>query len=48
MRGYCLTPEEILKKVDEVRAPAETFVFDIKVTAKKTDLPDSVNCFTVD
>jgi len=47
LQGYCLTAEEILEKVDEIRAPADTFAFDVKVTARKLDSPDLVNCFTV-
>ena len=47
LQGYCLTPEEILKRVDEIRAPADTFAFDVKVTVRKAGSPDSINCFAV-
>lgn len=32
---YALTPQEILVKVDEIRAPANTFIFNLKVTVNK-------------
>ncbi len=35
--SYSFTPEEILKKVDEIRAPGRTFVFNLKVIVKKGD-----------
>ncbi|MFQ5901442.1 MAG: outer membrane lipoprotein-sorting protein [Thermodesulfobacteriota bacterium] len=34
-QAYSLTPQEILEKVDEIRAPDRTFVFDLKVTVKR-------------
>lgn len=35
--SYAITPQEILEKVDEIRAPANTFVFRLKVTVNKDD-----------
>jgi hypothetical protein len=43
---FALTPDEILKQVDRVRAPAETFVFNVKLTVLKED-GNSVNEFLV-
>ena len=35
--SYALTAQEILQKVDEIRAPADTFTFHLKVTVNKED-----------
>ena len=35
--SYAITPQEILQKVDEIRAPANTFVFHLKATVNKDD-----------
>jgi outer membrane lipoprotein-sorting protein len=35
--AHAVTPEEILQKVDEIRAPAKTFVFRLKVTVNRND-----------
>jgi len=35
--AYALTPQEMLKRVDEIRAPSETFVFEIKVVYKREE-----------
>lgn len=34
---FALTPNEILTKVDEIRAPKDTFIFNLKVTVNKAD-----------
>lgn len=44
--AYCLTPQEILKRVDEIRSPADSFTFNLKVTVRKgTD--ESIAGFSV-
>ncbi len=43
---YALTPQEILEKVDAIRAPDKTFVFNLKVTVNK-DEEESVAQFSV-
>lgn len=35
--GGAITPREILEKVDEIRAPAKTFAFNLKITLNKAD-----------
>ncbi|MBI3813642.1 MAG: outer membrane lipoprotein-sorting protein [Nitrospinae bacterium] len=35
--ALALTPQEILEKVDNIRAPANTFIFNLKVTVNKAD-----------
>ncbi len=35
--SYAMTPQEILERVDQIRAPAETFVFRLKVTVNQED-----------
>ncbi len=35
--SYAVTPQEILEKVDQIRAPANTFTFHLKVTVNKSD-----------
>lgn len=34
---FALTPDEILSQVDKIRAPKDTFIFNLKVTLKKAD-----------
>jgi outer membrane lipoprotein-sorting protein len=41
------TPEQLLQKIDQIRAPGEAFVFDVKLTAYKGAEVTSVNGFTV-
>lgn len=41
------TPEQLLQKIDQIRAPAETFVFDLRLTVYKDAEIGSVNEFTV-
>ncbi len=45
--ALALSPEEILKKVDQIRAPGNTFVFDLKLTYKKDGEKDAIQRFTV-
>jgi len=33
--SYAITPEEILQKIDQIRSPANTFVFRLKVTVNR-------------
>lgn len=40
-------PEQLLQRIDQVRAPAETFVFDLKLTTYRDADVRSVNGFTV-
>jgi outer membrane lipoprotein-sorting protein len=35
--SYAMTPQEILERVDQIRAPAQTFVFRLKVTVNQED-----------
>jgi len=42
-----ISPEEILRKIDEIRAPADTFVFDLKVTYKKENGEEAIQKLTV-
>lgn len=35
--SYAVTPQEILQMVDQIRAPANTFTFHLKVTVNKND-----------
>ncbi len=44
---FALTPAEILKRVDEIRAPGDTFTFDLKLTYKKEGKEDIIQKFTV-
>ncbi len=44
---FALSGEEILKKIDQVRAPADTFAFDLKITCKKEGNEDIIQKFTV-
>ena len=41
------TPELLLQKVDQIRAPADAFVFDLKLATYKGAAVDSVSKFTV-
>lgn len=34
-KTYALSPKEMLEKIDEIRAPAKTFSFDLKITYKR-------------
>lgn len=43
--AYALTPQEILEKVDEIRAPANTFTFHLKVTVNKDDQDSKAEFF---
>ncbi|MBI5327623.1 MAG: outer membrane lipoprotein-sorting protein [Deltaproteobacteria bacterium] len=38
--SFALTPQEVLEKVDNIRAPDRTFIFNLKVTVKKGDDED--------
>lgn len=40
-------PEQLLQTIDQIRAPGEAFVFDLKLTAYKGTEASSVNGFTV-
>lgn len=44
---FALTPAEILKRVDEIRALGDTFVFDLKLTYKKEGQEDVIQKFNV-
>lgn len=44
---FALTPDKILEKVDQIRAPGDTFVFDLKITYKKEEKEDVIQKFTV-
>lgn len=35
--SYAVTPQEILERVDAIRAPGSTFIFNLKVTVNKDD-----------
>jgi len=41
------TPEQLLQRIDRIRAPAESFVFELKLTAYRGAEVSSVNGFTV-
>lgn len=41
------TPEQLLQAIDRIRVPADTFVFDLRLTAYKGAEVSSVNGFTV-
>ena len=43
--SYALTPQEILEKVDQIRAPANTFTFHLKVTVNKNDQDSQAEFF---
>jgi len=42
-----LTPDKILEMVDQVRAPGNTFVFDLSLTYKRKNEEDVIQKFTV-
>ncbi|MBU0701903.1 outer membrane lipoprotein-sorting protein [bacterium] len=44
---FALSSEEILKKIDQIRAPGDTFVFDLKITYKKEGKEDIIQKFAV-
>lgn len=43
--SYAISPQEILEKVDEIRAPANTFTFHLKVTVNKNDQDSKAEFF---
>lgn len=43
--SYALTPQEILEQVDQVRAPANTFTFHLKVTVNKNNQDSKAEFF---
>ncbi|MDI6704514.1 MAG: outer membrane lipoprotein-sorting protein [bacterium] len=43
---FSLTPAKILERIDQIRAPGDTFVFDLKITYKK-EKEDIIQKFTV-
>lgn len=46
-RQLSKSPDQLLQKIDQIRAPAETFVFDLRLTVYKGPDVSSVNEFTV-
>ncbi|MEW6621245.1 MAG: outer membrane lipoprotein-sorting protein [bacterium] len=44
---FAPTPAKILEMIDQIRAPGDTFVFDLKITYKKEKEKDIIQEFTV-
>lgn len=43
--SFAVTPQEILEKVDQIRAPADTFTFHLKVTVNQSDADSKAEFF---